>query len=274
MTQPPLSMAVSQLEKQLGVQLLDRTSRGVELTPSGRYLQQVAYRVLSDLDLAENYLKELGKGGRGSLAVSAVPTALWGRLAQNLFEFTATHPLVEQKIEDLPPFHVLSRIHDRSVDIGFLGISSTQPPDEHFGADIVHHVWETVALRAVLPDEALSEIGRRSPISIQQLDGKTWLIPRRTIEAASLPEIIDEVREFYGVEPRRIHTVETVYTALPLIAAGLGVALLPENVAKIQVPNLGSYELIEPLPTMNTVAAWSSHNTNPVLQQFLSRFLE
>lgn len=272
MTQPPLSMAINQLEGKLGVRLLDRTSHGVELTSAGRHLQQVAYRVLGDLSQAEGYLKSMGEGSRGSITVSAVPTAMWGRLATVLYEFAESHPRVSQKFEDLPPYHVLSRIYDRSADLGFLGVQTSTPVEEFLGADTVHHVWETVELRAVLPRDIAPDIPQGNPVSLGFLDGQTWLVPRRTIEMSSLPEIVGQIRQRHGIEPRRIHTVETVYTCLPLIAAGLGVAILPESVADIRVPNLKSHRLVESVPTMDTIAVWSAGNNNPVLREFLSQY--
>ncbi|WP_159449267.1 LysR family transcriptional regulator [Demequina sp. NBRC 110051] len=224
MTQPPLSVAIRKLEKELGVQLLDRTGRGVTPTAAGRTLVERAAQLLGDADQIAADLSHFAEGTAGTLTLAAVPALLWGPVPRLLAAHAAAAPEVEILVTDPPPWTAIDRLQSRKADVAAVLVADAARFTERHRGELTVTPWLEVPLVAVLPPTMADA---PSPFPLENYAGRTLVLPRRTAAVASLPEAVDTTLGDHGIVPARIRTAETIQTSLPLIEAGLAWGILP-----------------------------------------------
>jgi len=224
-SQPPLSVAISALEAEVGVSLLVRTSRGVEPTSAGRYLLDASSRVLGEIDDIVLTLGRFGAGTVGALTLAAVPTLMWHRVPALLRGYAVEAPEVEIRLVDPPPWAAIDMLQQRRADLAAVMVAepSRFARRHRESLDIVD--WGEVPLVAALPPD---EADAPDPLPLRSFEGQIVLVPRRTAALASLPEAVEAVFRKHGVAPASIRTVETIQTSIPLIEAGTARAILPD----------------------------------------------
>lgn len=224
-SQPPLSVAIANLEAELGVTLLTRTSRGVEPTSAGRYLLDASSRVLGEVDDLKSALGRFGAGTSGSLTMAVVPTLSWHRLPALIRASAEDAPDVEIRFVDPPPWTAIDMLQQRSVDLAAIMVAdASRFARRHRGSlDIVD--WGPIPLVAVLPPDTGDA---QEPLPLSYFEGQVVLLPRRTAAVPSLPEAVEAAFEREGVTPASIRTVETIQACIPLIEAGVARAILPD----------------------------------------------
>ncbi|MDJ1370359.1 LysR family transcriptional regulator [Gulosibacter molinativorax] len=223
-SQPPLSVAIAKLEAEAGVQLLQRSHRGVEPTSAGRYLLDAASRVLAEMDDMVETLGRFGSGMAGTLRLAVVPVLMWHRLPRVLRAFADAAPQVEVSIVDPPPWTAVEMLERGTVDLAAIMVA--QPERfiaRHRGSyDILE--WGEIPLVGVLPPRTRAQ----SPLPLTWFEGRNLVLPDRTAAVPSLPESVEAALRAEGVHPSSMRTSETIQTCLPLIEAGLAEAILPD----------------------------------------------
>ncbi|MDR2256033.1 MAG: LysR family transcriptional regulator [Arthrobacter sp.] len=261
MSQPPLSVAISKLEASLGVQLLVRTPRGVEPTSAGRHLLGASARVLGEVERLQEELRDYGRGTRGVLRLAAVPALLWSRVPRLLRAYAEAAPGVEVRLSDPPPWTAIDRLLAAEVDAACVMVADGEAFARRYRDSLEVHPWGEVPLRGVFPRGAVTPAGGArgadgansvgstngaggdsadsadsvsgaggavDPYPLAGFSEHTLLIPQRTAAVPSLPEAVEATLRRHRVTPRAYRTVETIQTALPLIEAGAGAAILPD----------------------------------------------
>lgn len=225
LSQPPLSVAIGKLESELGVRLLERSSRGVEPTSAGRHLLDGATRIFGELEILTSTMKGYADGAAGSLTIAAVPVLMWHRLPFLLRAHAAAAPNVEIRLVDPPPWEAIELLQQRRVDAAAIIVADHQ----RFVArhrDVLEIVdWGEIPLVAVLPPE---EATAPDPIPLSRFEGSPLLLPRRTAAVPSLPEAVESVLGLHGITPGAIKTTETIQAGLPFVEAGSAWAILPD----------------------------------------------
>lgn len=224
LAQPSLSVTISKLETELGVQLLVRSPRGVEATGAGRYLLDASSRVLGDIDDIVRELRRYGSGLVGTLTIAAVPALMWHRLPRVLRAYAADAPDVETRLVDPPPWTALELLQQRRADAAVIMVSQPRQFIRRHREQFAILDWGEVPLVAVLPpgEEA------PEPLPIRHFSDRRLVLPQRTAAVPSLPEAVEATLRQHGVTPARISTAPTIQTCLPLIEAGLARAILPD----------------------------------------------
>jgi DNA-binding transcriptional LysR family regulator len=225
LSQPPLSVAISKLESELGVPLLVRTSRGVEPTSAGRFLLDAASRVLGDVDDVTAALRRFGAGAAGSLTLAAVPVLMWHRVPVLVREQGQKVPDLEIRLVDPPPWTAIEMLEQRKVDLAAVVVDDPRRFAARHGGALDILDWGPIPLVAVLPPEARDA---PDPYPLREFDGESVLLPRRAPAVRSLPEAVEEAFRRHGVLPGSVRTVDTIQAGLPLIEAGVARAILPD----------------------------------------------
>jgi DNA-binding transcriptional LysR family regulator len=237
LSQPPLSVAISKLESELGVRLLDRGPRGVEPTSAGRYLLDASSRILGEVDDLVAGLGRHAAGTAGTLTIAAVPVLMWHRLPALLREHAASAPDVEVRLVDPPPWTAIEMLQQRQADLAAVVVADPR----RFAArhrDVLDVVdWGPVPLVAVLPPD---EVDAPDPYPLRALDGTVLLLPTRTAAVPSLPEAVEATLHRHDVRPREIRTVPTIQAGLPLVEAGTARAVLPDPDGR----SLGRFDVV------------------------------
>jgi DNA-binding transcriptional LysR family regulator len=225
LSQPPLSVAISKLESELGVRLLDRGPRGVEPTSAGRYLLDASSRILGEVDDMVSGLRRHAAGTAGTLTIAAVPVLMWHRLPALLRRLAAATPEVEVRLVDPPPWTAIEMLQQRQADLAAVVVADSRRfvARHRDAVDVVD--WGPVPLVAVLPPD---EADTPDPLPLRHLDGSVLLLPPRTAAVPSLPEAVEATLARHDVRPRAIRTVPTIQAGLPLIESGTAWAVLPD----------------------------------------------
>lgn len=215
LSQPALSAHIRDLEQLLGLRLIDRTTRRVALTPAGVAFVARAATGLAELDRAAAEAQGRAGLSAGSLRLAAPPLLAAGLMPQVMATFAADHPGLTLTLADLPTDDIISRLRDGRVDAGIGTFPPGLPdldqrpifrdalmlfaPAGHPLATLPETPWQAVA------DYPVVALGRESGLR---------LLAEMGFDRA-------------GLTLRPAQEVAQIFTALALVAAGFGVAVLP-----------------------------------------------
>jgi len=225
LAQPSLSATVAKLETELGVPLLTRTGRGVEPTAAGRHLLEAGTRLLGEADDLAASIRRFGEGVAGVLTIAAVPVLMWHRIPELLRAHAAEAPDVEIRLVDPPPWEAIELLRERVVDVAAINVADPRRfaarHRDHF--EIVD--WGDVPLVAALPP---GEDVPPGSLPLAAFNDRVIVLPYRAAAVPSLPEAVEEAFRRHGIVPAAVRTVETIQASVPLVEAGLAVAVLPD----------------------------------------------
>lgn len=221
MTQPPVSLAITKLERELGVRLLERTAKGVHPTSAGMYLLAGGGRLVADRDRIAGTLALMGEGVVGDLRIGVEPMVINEIVADVLAEFLDQAPGVRVRMTDAAPDAILNGIRVGELDMGCVPFKPEQFAD--FVADICD--WYPIVkidLKIAVPSARAREFhpGGRG--------WGRWILPYRIPAFSGMPEAIEDA--LVDDELFEVLEVSTPQTALPFVAAGLGVAPVTQRI--------------------------------------------
>ncbi len=256
--QPALSQAIKDLEAELGVRLFDRTTRRVELTDAGREFQQSAAKVIEELAHAVESVHELAERKRGRLTVAAPPLLAAVVLPQAIAEFRRRFPGISVQIADVGTEQIVESVRNGKADCGI----GTFPPSEE-GIERVALVRASLLLFC---DEA-SPLNGSEPVCWNELADYPLVTLTRDSGIRLLVEVGFESCEL-PLKPA--FEVAQVTTAIALVEAGLGVAVLPTYaLAAARYRKVNGRQLVEPVISREIVMIHASGRTvSPAVQAF------
>ena len=253
--QPSLSYQIRRLEQQLGVALLERTSRRVELTPAGRTLLTEGRRLLTQSQRAVRLTRADGSDG---VRVGFYGSAASELLPRLLRVFGERHPAVEVSLRDL----LLGRIDDilaGNVDVAFTRLLPGQ-------AEVEVEVLAREPRLVALPTH--HSLADRTSLSFAELRQETF-ITNPAIEAASPPSrwLAEQAR--HGLPGRVATAAASIQEILTLVASGRGVSLVPASVAHhYPRADVEYVEVSDADPAVVSIA-WPRAPLRPVVQAFV-----
>jgi DNA-binding transcriptional LysR family regulator len=224
--QPPLSQQIKQLEAELGVRLLDRTTRKVDLTPAGvRYLER-ARAILARVDDAGEEAVRIAEGATGRVAIGFTGSATYELLPTLARALSQDLPGIDLDLrgEMLTPSQVAALL-DGTLDIGFL-----RPPVRN--PDLEVSVLRREPLIAVLPETHPLADGEH--VRLADLRDEPF-ISYPSHQRSVVYESVFDACERAGFTPTRVQEVRETSTLVSFVAAGLGVALVPASVQHLGI---------------------------------------
>ena len=221
--QPALSRQVQQLEDEMGTQLIDRSMRPLKLTNAGAFLFGQAVQILERLDEIRQATQRLGAGGTRWMGVGFTPSLLYGALPKALKFFSDAHPTVEVTMMELMSVQQVDALKTGRID---LGVGRIAIEDDRIENVIL---TEEPLIAAVPHPGALSA---PEAIPLATLAAEPFILYPATQKPSFAERILDDLRA-RGVRPRKVHETNGLQTALGLVAAGLGVTIVPESVQRL-----------------------------------------
>ena len=259
LSQPPLSRTIQQLEGELGVQLLERSKRRVELTPAGRAFLPKALRILSLSEEVVQEVRGVAAGRGGVLSVSFVGSAMFVLLPAVLRRMRADFPDVEVKLHEMATDQQVSALLDNRTQAAFIRPGIRHP-------ELESRVLLREALAVALP--RTHRLASRRTVSLGQLASDPFvLFPRQT--HGSLGNRILDLCGQEGFVPRVVQEALEMQTALGLVAGGLGIAVVPDGVRSLSWPGIVLKPMPKPAPTIELSIAYRIDETSPILPHFL-----
>ncbi|MCJ0762882.1 LysR family transcriptional regulator [Variovorax terrae] len=264
MTQPPLTQAIAQLEKLLGVRLFDRTKRSVQLTAAGAALLPEARELLSRAQALPGQARAAAAGELGRLRLAFVSTVGFDLLPQWVRAFRARHPRMELDLREATGDQQLQMFERGEIDAGFMLHSPGFAP-----AGLAHLPIAREPLVLALP--AHHALAGAAALALDRVLAEPLVIfPRRIV-----PSLYDAIFALYhaaGHSPRVAQEAIQMQTIVNLVSAGLGVAWVPASVMQFQRPGVVYRSVAgrRKLPACETSLAWPLPLRSPSLGNFIA----
>ncbi|MGV0781473.1 LysR substrate-binding domain-containing protein [Mycolicibacterium peregrinum] len=261
MTQPPLSRQIQQLESELGVHLIDRTTRSVTLTPAGVAFLPDARRILQLAEGAALNVKRVPAGDLGTVVIGFTAASAHPVLPR-LFE-AARQQMPDVKL-DLREMVTAAQIE--ALMTGELDLGMARPPLKRPGlvSRPLLHEQLIAALPAAHP---LVEVRRQ--LTLNDLDGQD-MVMYSPVQARYFNELLISTFTIAGATPRYVQYVTQVHTMLVLVRSGIGIALVPASTATLHPEGVvfRSIGAFRERP-VELDAVWRGDSTNPALLRLL-----
>jgi len=257
-SQPRLSRQIQSLEHELGTPLFTRTTRGVRLTAAGRALIPEARRLLREAAALVEGARHLAEGGVGSLRIGFISTASYKVLPRVLPEFHRRRPGIQLALQETTSDAQIALLRDYELDVGVL-----VPPVVDAGFRYLPLMQEP--LLAALP--ARRRWPRRVPLA--SLAAETFvLFPRQA--GVGLYDLIVGFCRSAGFTPRIGQEAVQMPTIVSLVAAGMGVALVPASLRHMRRTGVVYRALAETSPLMEMGLAWREGEEEPAVAAFVA----
>lgn len=265
MSQPALTVRIRQLEDALGVRLLDRTTRSVALTQVGREFLPIVERVLGEIDAVAVNARELAGRRRGLVTVDALPSIASTVLPMTVAEFKRRHPGITVKLRDAVAERVVALVKSSEADFG---IGSPTLRDR--GLRVSHLMDDPVSV-ALPPGHPLE---RRARIRLEDLLNSPLILMDREYSVRALIE-----RAFHSIGRSIVPAYEASYvsTALGLVKAGLGIAIVARSAAgeAAELIGLCARPIDHPMLVRHiSLLECAGRSLSPAAQQFVNAVCE
>jgi DNA-binding transcriptional LysR family regulator len=266
MTQPPLTQAIAGLERSLGLRLFDRTKRSVQLTPAGAALVSEVRELLARAQSLPAHARAAAAGEVGRLRLAFVSTVGFELLPRWVRAFREQSPGVRLELIEATGDVQLQALARGEIDAGFILHSPGFVPP---GQATIRLDREPLVV--ALPEQHPLAAGDRLALP-RVLDEPLVIFPRRIV-----PSLYDAVFGLYhaaGKLPQVAQEAIQMQTIVNLVAAGLGVAWVPESVRQFQRPGVVYRQVTgrgaRDVPECETSLVWTAGSTAPALERFVS----
>ncbi len=261
MAQPPLSSQIKKLEEELGVQLFERSSRGVQTTEAGELLLEEARRIFTLVEGTEGMVRRVGHGEAGRLTLGFVPSSSDELLPPILSNFGERYPDVDLLLREMRPDLIVQRLHEGQIDAGFLYLPLEDPSLE---VECVSREPLVLALPAKHP------LSSEERVDLSSLADEPFILPARYRRVPGLYGQVTTACRQAGFTPNAVQKdVWLMQTIVGLVAGGIGVALVPASVQNLRRRGV-VYKTVRGLsPSVELGIVWRSDDRGAVLRSFL-----
>ena len=241
--QPPLSRQIQQLEDELGIGLIERGSRPLRLSEAGRLFYEQAVQVLERIDEIKTLVSRLHDADRGRFSIGFVASTLYGKLPEVIRSYRAARPNVEIALLELTSVEQIAALKEGRIDVGFGRIPLDDPALER---QLLRNEKLIAAVPANHPVLAKAKALRLEDLAVELL----VVYPK-----APRPSYADQVLSLFreaGLKPPGVQEVRELQTALGLVAAAMGVCLVPASVETLRRDNV-AYRRLESVQAVSPV---------------------
>jgi DNA-binding transcriptional LysR family regulator len=222
LSQPALTVQIRRLEDTLKARLLDRTSRSVELTRTGADVLPGFEKLLQQIETLVHDVRDGSTTERGTVRLAALPSIASGVLPDAIQSFRAGKPNVYFALRDVVARQVLDLVRDDAVDFGIIGGEVMQP-----GIEVMFSVQDH--MHVVYP--VGHRIGREAAVTPSQLAQYPLIMMAAD---TSVRAVVDAAFHRRGLIPNPACEATYMMTAVAMVRAGLGLAILPGSAREIR----------------------------------------
>jgi DNA-binding transcriptional LysR family regulator len=260
LAQPSLTRQIKDLEAEIEVRLIDRSGKRISLTQEGESFLLDARRLLAECVQSVQAVQRLSRGESGQLNIGYVANIYHDLLPATLGAFRKAYPRTALNLFDMTPAEQYRALDEREIDLGFVCFRTGSIGKELQWACVSHdNVMVAVAAGNPLAKKAKIDLKDLEPTFFVGMSVKTY--------PGWNEWLIDGCREA-GFTPRILQDADREPAVISFVAAGLGVALLPEQIKKL--PHQGV--IFRPLRrqlTADSWAVWNVNNSSDCLKQYI-----
>lgn len=250
-SQPPLSQQIQILEQQIGARLFARTNRSVSLTEAGRQFLADSRQILTQVDEAAARAARLHHGETGELRIGFTSSAPFIKaVSDTLSTFRRRYPDVHIQTRETNTREQIVPLNEGTLDLGLM--RNTQLPD-------------TLAWERVLREPLLAMVPRDHPlanqpsVSLRELAREPFVFFDPHVGTGLYDDILGLMRR-YGLTPVITQEVGEAMTIIGLVAAGLGVSILPASFRRVQLSEMRWLPIEEQDAVSEMWLVWSKHH--------------
>ncbi|MBI5249541.1 MAG: LysR family transcriptional regulator [Desulfomonile tiedjei] len=263
--QPPLSQQIKDLEQELGVALFCRNHKKVSLTDAGAAFLEDARDILRRVELAAERARSVGRGALGRITMGLVLPALDTFLLDAIREFRASNPGIEIQLLELGTLAQLKALAAGDIQVGVMRL---------FQQDTKGLVAERILEEPyVLALPSKHRLASLKEVPIGALDNESFILfPRRTHPA--LYDKIIACCSAAGCTPTIEQEATTKVTAIALVAAGIGIALVPASTRKQHRFGVVYRPILGDLPVVELSLVWKEGTESAALYKLIDTVIE
>jgi DNA-binding transcriptional LysR family regulator len=257
------------LEEDIGAQLFARTTRNVALTDEGKQFLRDARKLLTHADEVQSRFREGVRLKAKKLRVGAIDSAAVGLLPMLLNDFRKEHPGVELQLLEDKTIRLLPRVLSGRLDLAFVRPPRSRAPNLVYR----HLLYETPVVAIASTDPLV----RRRKLSIKDIAEQPLIVPDRR----SRPHSHDLTMKLYeeaGLDPKVAQVADEKQTIVHLVAAGLGIAIVPRWTARMAVEGVVYVPLVIPKTTrvsqLPLAAVWMRDSRDVLRDDLLQTLMD
>jgi DNA-binding transcriptional LysR family regulator len=238
-SQPPLSQQILALEREIGARLFERSNRRVELTNAGKTFFKEALEILQRVDIAATRAERIHRGQLGEVKIGFFGSAPFVEGFQKLLlDFRTKHADVDVILQEMPTYQQVDAILDGRLDLGF--VRPLQPKPASIQSVEISRERLMVVMRA---DHPLAS--RQGDLSVADLAREPMVLYASSIGSGLYQKITDLCRDA-GFSPSVVQQANATPTMMGLVAAGMGISILPESLKRLSFDGLKFAPLRDP----------------------------
>ena len=262
LSQPPLTRQIQALEEKLGTRIFTRSAHAVTLTNAGARFLEDARAILRHVDYAAGTIRCATQGETGRLRLAFIGALADEKLVRLIQRFRNAYPTSLLELSNLYPSAQITALQAGALDGGFIGTRPQKPIE-----GLVITPWTQEPLLLALPEEhPLTRIGK---LRWQHLQGFPWvLISRR--EAPAYRDLFSNLIESRALSVQIVQESNTIKSILVMVAAGIGVSIVPQSVKNLLTSGVVFRSLPHPQPVVRYVFAHRTGHDSPALDKFVS----
>ncbi|PZU64831.1 LysR family transcriptional regulator [Sphingobium sp.] len=259
MAQAPLSKRIQELEHELSLQLFERDSRPISLTPAGHLFREEALRVVRGLDQLQATMRRFAASERPRFVIGLVPSTLYGRLPEIIASLREEADGFDVALAEMESLEQMAALKEGRIDVGFDRIVIDDPL-------IVHMILREEPLVVALPrGHGLLKEG--SSIGLADV-AMLPLIVYPGIPRPSYADLTLSLFQSHDLMPPSIIEVRELQTALVMVASGAGACIVPESVRQLARSDIG-YAPLEGVATAPFLLRRRAGDIPDLLQKLL-----
>ena len=256
MTQPPLSRQIQGLERRVGAQLLERTSRYVRLTPAGRSFLSEARGLLKMADRAALVARRIAIGKTGSLKIGFTAASAYGFLPDLISACRRQMPEVDLSLSEMVTGAQVDALTTRQIDVGFM-----RPPIQR--PELLSKLVASEGLVAALPTR--HALTRKSSLDVRDLHDQPFIM-YAPYESRYFYDLVTAQLVDSDTLPRYVQHIGQIHSMVAFVRAGLGLALVPEAATNLRFNGVA----MRPITTrirrpVELFMVWRRDNDSPLL---------
>lgn len=260
LAQPSLTRQVRNLEDEIGVRLLVRANNRIALTEEGRLFLFDAKKLLAQCAESIAAVQRMTRGRSVQLNIGYVANIHYGLLPATLGAFRKLCPTVALNLFDMTSAEQYLALEARKIDLGFVGIHPALSGHELLSACVAHD-----PILATLPTK--HPLASKPKLKLSDLETQFFV----SMSARSQPgarEWLEDLGRHAGFELRILQEADTEPTAIKFVADGLGVALMPGQIAALSHEGVVFRPLTPPLRRESNIA-WRADNPSQPLREYI-----
>ncbi|PTM51912.1 LysR family transcriptional regulator [Phreatobacter oligotrophus] len=256
MTQPPLSRQIQILERILDVQLIERSSRSVKLTPAGQSFLPEARHILGLAESSALLVKRVARGRAGSLKLGFTAASAYSYLPSLIAACRSELPDVALSLKEMVSGDQLKRLLAGEIDVGLM-----RPPMPPVGFRSFRVIAEPMLV--ALPRN--HPRARQASVTLEQLAADPFIM-YAPYESRYFHDLVVEILARGGLSPNYVQYLAQIHSILALVHAGVGIAIVPQAADNLQFRNVVLRPIASQKPALAELyMVWREQSTNPAI---------